>query len=192
MMAQGKNFLFPSLVLSVFLLCPAAFAQGWQEYAYADYGFAVSFPDAPKIVSGRYQLPDGSSVPARIYSVTDAVGDYRVVIADFVNRPESENTIIDAAEANLKRSGDVKVEMSARVQAVFGRQLSLAGRDGSHVSAALFMYQHRLYQITGTAAPAAALAGSSDAIRFQQSLRFTGNTAGFLGLNLLFGALRQL
>jgi hypothetical protein len=192
MMAQEKNFLFSSLVLSVFLLCPRAFAQSWQEYAYADYGFAVSFPDAPKIESGRYQLPDGSSVPARIYSVTDTVGDYRVVIADFANRTESENTVIDAAEANLKRNRDVKVEMGARVQAVFGRQLSLAGRDGSHISAALFMYQHHLYQITGTAAPAAALAGSSDAIRFQQSLRFTGNTAGFLGLNLLFGALRQL
>ncbi len=192
MMAQGKNLLFSPLVLSVFLLCPVALAQGWQEYAYADYGFAVSFPDAPKIESGRYQLPDGSSVPARIYSVTDTVGDYRVVIADFANRPESENAIIDAAETNLKRNADVKVEMGARVQAVFGRQLSLAGRDRSHVSAALFMYQHRLYQITGTALPAAALAGSSDAIRFQQSLRFTGNTAGFLGLNLLFGALRQL
>ena len=178
--------------IPLLLFCGAAFAEGWQEYVYADYGFAVSFPEAPKTESGRFQLPGGSVVPATIYSVTEPDGDYRVTIADFTNRPEGENSILGSAETNLKRNATVKVEMPARVQAVFGRQLSLAGRDGSHISVALFVYQHRLYQIAGTAFPAAALAGSSDAIRFQQSLRFTGNTAGFLGLNLLFGALRQL
>ena len=191
-MAPRARILFASAAIPVLLFCAGASAAGWQEYVYGDYGFAVSFPQAPKIEAGGFQLPDGSNVPARIYSVTQPEGDFRVVIADFANRPESENTIIDAAEATLKRNGVVKIELPARVQAVFGRQLSLAGRDGSHVSAALFVYEHRLYQITGTAAPAAAMAGSSDAIRFQQSLRFTGNTAGFLGLNLLFGALRQL
>lgn len=189
---RARILLFPSALLSGLLLWGSASAQGWQEYVYGDYGFAVSFPDTPKIESGRYQLPDGTSVPARIYSVTDPAGDYRVVIANFANRPEGENAIIDAAETNLKRNGEVRVEMGARVQAVFGRQLSLAGHDGSHVSAALFVYQHQLYQIAGTAAPAAARAGSSDVIRFQQSLRFTGNTAGFLGVNLLLGALRRL
>lgn len=172
--------------------CGSAAADTWQEYVYGDYGFAVSFPQAPTVESGSFQLPGGLNVPARIYSVTQPDGDYRVTIADFTNRPESSNTIIDDAETLLKQHGDVKIELPARVQAVFGRQLSLNQRDGSHISAALFVYQHRLYQITGTAMPAAALAGSSDAIRFQQSLRFTGNTAGFFGLNFLFGALRQL
>jgi hypothetical protein len=192
MMNRGKTFPFAFAVISAWLFCGSAAAESWQEYVYGDYGFAVSFPDAPKIESGGFQLPDGSNVPARIYSVTKPDGDFRVVIADFANRPESDNAIIDAAETTLKRNGAVKIELPARVQAVFGRQLSLAGRDGSHISAALFVYEHRLYQITGTAAPPAAIAGSSDAIRFQQSLRFTGNTAGFFGLNLLFGALRQL
>lgn len=172
--------------------CGGAAADTWQEYVYGDYGFAVSFPKAPTVESGNFQLPGGQNVPARIYSATEADGDYRVTIADFTNRPESNNAIIDGAETMLKQHGNVKVELPARVQAVFGRQLSLNQRDGSHISAALFVYQHRLYQVTGTSAPAAALAGSSDAIRFQQSLRFTGNTAGFFGLNFLFGALRQL
>jgi hypothetical protein len=121
-----------------------------------------------------------------------ADGEYRVVIADFTNRPESDSAMINAAEEALKRNGTVKVELPARVQAVFGRQLSVAGNDGSHTSAALLVYQKRLYEIIGTASPAAAQAGSSDAIRFQQSLRFTGNTMGFLGINLILGALRRL
>ncbi len=183
------------LVVVAFLglcICGSATADTWQEYVYRDEGFAVSFPKVPIVESGSFQLPGGQTVPARIYSATDPDGDYRITIADFSNRPESDNTIIDGAEAMLKQHGAVKVELPARVQAVFGRQLSLNQRDGSHISAALFMYQHRLYQITGTATPGAALAGSSDAIRFQQSLRFTGNTAEFFGLNFLFGALRRL
>ncbi len=180
------------LALPVLLICSGAAAATWQEYVYSDYGFAVSFPQSPKTGSGRFALPDGSSVPAVIYSVTDADGDYRVTIADFTKRPENERSIIDAAEANLKRDADVKIELPARVQAVFGRQLSLAGHDGSHISAAVFVYQRRLYEVTGTASAPAAQAGSSEAIRFQQSLRFTRNTGGFLGLNLLLGVLRQL
>lgn len=172
--------------------CGSAAADTWQEYVYGDYGFAVSFPQAPMVESGSFPLPGGLNVPARIYAVTQPDGDYRVTIADFSNRPESDNTIINDAESILKQHGEVRVELPARVQAVFGRQLSLNQRDGSHISAALFVYRHRLYQVTGTSTPAAALAGSSDAIRFQQSLRFTGNTAGFFGLNFLLGALRQL
>jgi hypothetical protein len=189
---RSANMRLMIAAIPALLVCGPAFAQGWQEYVNAQYAFAVSFPEAPKTESGRFQLLDGAVVPTTTYAVTDADGDYRVTIADFTNRPEGENSILDNAEAALKRSATVKVEMPARVQAVFGRQLSLAGQDGSHISAALFVYQHRLYQITGTAFPAAAQAGSSDAIRFQQSLRFTGNTAGFLGLNLLLGALHQL
>src|SRR5579863_2982245 len=94
-------------VLAGLVFCGGASAGSWQEYVYADYGFAISFPDAPKIQGGRFPLPDGSQVPARIYSVTQPDGDYRVVIADFANRPESENTIIDTAEAGLKRNGEV-------------------------------------------------------------------------------------
>jgi hypothetical protein len=189
---EGAHMRLLIAAIPALLVCGPAFAQSWLEYVYPDYGFAVSFPEAPKTESGRFQLLDGSVVPSTVYAVTDAGGDYRVTIADFTNRPESENSILDSAETNLKRNATVKVEMPARVQAVFGRQLSLSGQDGSHMSVALFVYQHRLYQITGTAFPAAAQAGSSDAIRFQQSLRFTGNTAGFLGINLLLGALRRL
>ncbi len=180
------------LAIPALLVCGGASAASWQEYVYANYGFAVSFPQPPKTGSGRFQLPDGASVPAVVWSVTEPDGDYRVTIADLTRRSESERGIIDGVEATLKRDADVKVELPARVQAVFGRQISLAGHDGSHISAAVFVYQHRLYEITGTASAAAAQAGSSDAIRFQQSLRFTGNTGGFLGLNLLLGVLRQL
>src|SRR5437868_15426426 len=115
------------IALPALLLSASAFAESWQEYIYADYAFAISFPQNPKIEAGRFELPGGASVPARIYSLSVPDGNYRVVIADFSNRPETENAIIAAAENSLKHNGIVKVELPARVQAVFGRQLSVAG-----------------------------------------------------------------
>ena len=56
---------------------------------------------------------------------------------------------------------------------VFGHQLSIAERDGSRVAVALFAYRGRLYQIEGKSLPAGKDA-TADAIRFVQSLIFTG------------------
>jgi hypothetical protein len=55
---------------------------------------------------------------------------------------------------------------------VYGRQLSIVGADGTRSSDAIFYHLGRLYQIEGKA-----ISGNeapSYAIRFQQSLIFTG------------------
>ena len=175
-----------SVLLSGLVLSRTAAAQDWREYVYPDYGFAIHFPADPKIETGVYKLPDGSDVPARIYSLAQDEGVYTVTIADFAQSPLGEKAVMDQAVEVLKRDAEVKIDLPARVQSVYGRQLSLSGQDGSHSSVALFFYQHRLYEINGTVVGAAANAGSSDAIRFQQSLRFTNTASGFFGLGNLF------
>ena len=72
--------------------------------------------------------------------------------------------------------GEIKLDIPHRISRVYGRQLSIAGRDGSHASIALFYHQKRLYQIQGLALPSGE-DGTADAIRFQQSLIFTTNAA---------------
>jgi hypothetical protein len=63
--------------------------------------------------------------------------------------------------------------------------LSIAGRDGSRSSIAVFYYQRRLYQIQGVALPSGGDA-TADAIRFQQSLVFTNNAANRTRLEPVF------
>jgi len=162
-----------SLIVCALLVAGSAAAQEWREYIYSDYGFAIHFPADPKIETGIYRLADGSSVPARIYSLSESGGVYTVTIADFTQSPLAEKAVIDQAVESLTRDGEAKVDLPARVQFVYGRQLSINGRDGSHTSVALFYHERRLYQIKGTVLATAADAGASDAIRFQQSLRFT-------------------
>jgi hypothetical protein len=84
-----------------------------------------------------------------------------------------ETAVIDHAIKTLSQGGEIKVDIPARVSRVYGRQLSIAGSDGSRSSVAIFYFKGRLYQIEGIALPDAKDAGSY-VIRFQQSLVFTG------------------
>ena len=97
-------------------------------------------------------------------------------MVDFSDVQTEEKAVIDHAIRTLSQAGEIKLDIPHRISRVYGRQLSIAGRDGSHASIALFYHQKRLYQIQGLALPSAE-DGTADAIRFQQSLIFTTNAA---------------
>jgi hypothetical protein len=83
-----------------------------------------------------------------------------------------ESAVIDHAIKTLTQGAEIKLDIPARVARVYGRQLSIAGADGTRSSVAIFYHLGRLYQIEGRA-----ISGNesgSYAIRFQQSLIFTG------------------
>ena len=186
-----------ALILAAALIAGPALAQGWREYAYPDLGFALHFPDDPRIEETTYMAFDGTTVPARVYSLNQETSAYRMIVADFSRRPNlSDKQVIDLAIKTLAQEAEVKLDIPARVNRVFGRQLSLLSKDGSRSSVALFYFQRRLYQIQGTILPANPDSSSGEAIRFQQSLRFTNNAsrlfnndvARLLGLDGVFGA----
>jgi hypothetical protein len=159
------------IAAALFTATPLA-AQGWAEYAYPDYGFSVAFPAEPRIQETTYQAAEGTAVPARVYSVAQNGAELILTVAELSGTTIGENAVLDYAVANLTRGSTIKVDIPHRISAVYGRQLSIAGADGSHSSIAVFYYKQRLYQIEGKALPAKTDA-SADAIRFQQSLVFT-------------------
>ena len=186
-----------ALIFVMVLIAGSAAAQGWREYTYPDLGFALHFPDDPKIEDTTYMTASGISVPARVYSLNQDSSAYRMIVADFSRRTNlNDRQVIDLAIKTLAQEAEVKLDIPARVSRVFGRQLSLLGKDGSRSSVALFYYQRRLYQIQGTILPANPDPSSGEAIRFQQSLRFTNyaprpfnnDIAHLLGLDSVFGA----
>jgi hypothetical protein len=158
------------LLASLALAAPAL-ADTWKQYADPTYAFAVSFPDDPQIETTTYAAPDGRPVPARVYSVTQQTGVFKMTVADLSDTGLEEGAVIDGAIKTLSQEGEIKLNIPARVSRVFGRQLSILGGDGSRSSVALFYYEGRLYQIEGTSLPASN--ATADAIRFQQSLIFT-------------------
>ena len=167
-----------AMILATALIAGPAAAQGWREYTYPDRAFALHFPDDPRIEDTVYIPADGTAVPARIYSLDQETSAYRMIVADFSSRTNlNDGQVIDLAIKTLAQEAEVRLDIPARVNRVFGRQLSLAGKDGSRSSVALFYYRRRLYLIKGTVLPANADSSSGEAIRFQQSLRFTNNAS---------------
>ena len=158
-----------AFVLAAFVVSAPAAAQTWKEYNYPDYSFSVSFPADPQIETATYQAADGRSVPARIYSVRQNNGVFKVTVADLANTGLQEKAVIDHAVKTLSQGNRVTVDFPHRIYQVYGRQLSLVGADGSRSTVAVFDTNGRLYQIEAKILPGGA---DTDLIRFQQSLIF--------------------
>jgi hypothetical protein len=162
-----------SIVTMLVLAAPAA-AQGWKEYSYPDYFFEVAFPAEPKIETTTFQAADGALVEARVYSATRERGAFTLTIAELPGRAAAKDQEIDHAAKELIKDGTIKLDIPHRISQVYGRQLTIAGADGSYSSVALFYYKRRLFQIEGKVFPGGDNS-TADAIRFQQSLVFTAS-----------------
>jgi hypothetical protein len=158
-------------VLAAFFASTPALAQGWEEYAYPDYAFAVAFPANPQVENTTFQIAPGRSVPAQVYSVRQNNVVLKATVADLANTNLEESAVIDQAIKVLSEGGTVNVNVPARIYRVYGRHVTSEWADGSRSMAQLFYYQGRLYLIE---AKALNVSDSEFAlVRFQQSLTFT-------------------
>jgi len=157
----------------IFAVTGPAAAQNWQEYSYPDYSFRVSFPADPQVETITYQIADDRGVEARVYAVHREDAEFKVTVAELADPAPEETALIDRAIRMLSAGGEVKVNIPHRINRVFGRQLSILHGDGSRAAVAVFDYNGRLYQIEGKSLPTGDDA-TADAIRFVQSLVFTG------------------
>ncbi len=164
-----------AIIFALFFACSPAAAQSWKEYAYPADFFSVAFPTEPKVETTTYPGADGRPAEARVYSVSQDGGLFRMTVADLKDPAMQESAVLDHAVRMLSQGSEIKVDIPHRISRVYGRQLSLAAPNGSYSSVAVFYHKGRLYQIEGTALPGAANA-TADAIRFQQSLVFTDDS----------------
>jgi hypothetical protein len=160
-----------AFILALTLAGPAM-AADWTEFTYPDFSFTVHFPAAPKVESAIYQAPDGRSLEARVYSVTQDSGTFKLTIADVPQGGTDETALVGHAIKSLTQGGTIKLDIAHRIRSTYGRQLAVAGADGGYSYVAVFYYQKRLYQIEGKAFASGGQA-EVDAMIFQQSLDLT-------------------
>jgi len=159
-------------VVAALALSGAAVAQvsnDWVEFSAPDMSFTVSFPVVPQVQNTTYQVAAGRSVPAEVYSARTSNGIFTVTVADLANSGLQENAVIDFAVNKMSAGGEVKVNFPHRIYQVYGRQMSVAGKDGSHSTIAMFDTNGKLFQIEAKVLPRG---NDVDLIRFQQSLIF--------------------
>jgi hypothetical protein len=158
-----------AFAVAVFVVNGPAAAQSWQEYSYPEYAFSVAFPADPKVEMTTYEIADGRSSPARVYSARQDKGQFKMTVADLANTGLDEKAVIDHAVKTLSQGATVKVNIPARIYQVYGRQLTVEGADGSRSMVAIFDIMGRLYQIEAKAPPGG---NEFELTRFQQSLVF--------------------
>ena len=161
-----------AFVFALFLAGTPAIAEDWMEYEYPDYSFAVNFPAQPSIETTTYQTPDGRSFEARVYSVKQADGLFKLTIADLPDSGTDENALVTQAVNTFIQGGVVQLDMPHRIRSFYGRQLGIAEKNGGYSYVAVFYHKKRLYQIEGRAFVGGGQA-EVDAMRFQQSLDLT-------------------
>jgi hypothetical protein len=158
-----------SFAVAAFVASGPAVAQSWEDYSYPEYAISVAFPASPQIETTTYQIADGHSVPARVYSVRQDNGEFKMTVADVANAGLDEKAVIGYAIKTLSEAGTVKVNIPHRIYQVYGRQLTVERADGSRSMVAMFDFMGRLYQIEAKVPPGG---NEFELTRFQQSLVF--------------------
>ena len=156
--------------VAIIVASAPAGAQDWKEYEFPSEGFKAAFPAEPKVETTSYQAAGGRSVEARVYSVVQEGGAFKVTVADLSHTEMSDGNVMAYAVMMLSRGGELKMNLPHSTRRIIGRQASIDGVDGSQTYASVFYHNRRLYQIEGTV-PAGG--STADAIRFQQSFDFT-------------------
>lgn len=156
-----------AVALSIVLLAGGARAQGFQEYAYPDAGFSAQFPVQPTVSEIQYRA-GAVSGPAKVYAARQGSAEYSVTVVDMSASPADGDAAVDAAVKALAATGQIKLDVRARIDRQFGREVSVQAKDGGQITTAVFYVGKKLYVLAGrTDADASGLAA-----HFQQSLQF--------------------
>ena len=102
-------------------------------------GFTVAFPAEPKVEPTSCQASSGRSVEARVYSVVQESGEFKVTVADLSHTEMSEGNVMAYAVLMLSRGGDVKIDIPS-TRRIIGRQASIDGVDGRQTYASVFTF----------------------------------------------------
>src|SRR5579871_4347869 len=134
-----------AFMVALFAASTGASAQDWKEYEYPNETFTAAFPAEPKMATTTYQAPRGRLVEARVYSVVQEDGAFKVTVAEMSDIQESEGNLMAYAVFMLSRRGELQFNIPHSTRRVIGRQARLEGADGSQTYASVFFHNRRLY-----------------------------------------------
>jgi hypothetical protein len=100
-----------AFIVAMIAASAPADAQGWREYEYPNEGFTAAFPAEPKAETTSYQVSGGRLVEARVYSVVQEGGAFKVTVADWSHTEMSEGNVMAYAILMLSRGGEVKFDI---------------------------------------------------------------------------------
>jgi hypothetical protein len=162
----------PALGLACAVLVAASPAFAWDIFTFPEAKFAAQFPSQPQVGAATWRTNGGLEVPAQRYATQSGNVAYSVLLADFSGTALEKDAAIADGVKVFGAEGEVLVDVEARINAEYGRELSVKRKDGGHDIVAIFFFDNHLYVLNGRAAPPNPTAATANLIRFQQSLNF--------------------
>ena len=155
-------------------------AQGWAEYRNTEEGFLVNLPGEPKVETITYRTQSGASVPARVFSATEAMNRYSMTVVNLSSSAaDDDGTKAMAHEASmLRKRGRIRFEEPSTLDGINGHQLSIVEPSERRVLIQLYYYNHKLYIAEGNTAP-----GAFEAALFQTSVAMIHPDGRVVNLN---------
>src|SRR5262245_34243883 len=114
-----------SFIVAMIAASAPAGAQVWREYEYPKEGFTAAFPADPKVETTSYKAFGGRLVEARVYSVVQEGGEFKVTVADLSHIETSEGNVMAYAVMMLSREGEIKLDIPHSTRRIIGRQASI-------------------------------------------------------------------
>jgi hypothetical protein len=96
--------------VAVLFISGAASAQTWSEYVNRGDFFSVNLPGDPTEQDISYKTPKGTSLPAHVYTATDAKGTYSMTVVDYNSAPGEIATAVDDAVKMIRMKGTPKYD----------------------------------------------------------------------------------
>ncbi|HYR88755.1 MAG TPA: hypothetical protein VE422_32050 [Terriglobia bacterium] len=171
------------LLPAVLILCVSmpCFAEDYIEFVDRAERFGVSFPGQPQIRDITFMSEEGSTLPARLYTVQSASGRYSVTVVNYTTVAATfvRASIAWAAWNIRKHGGDITYDAFAQVDRIEGHQLQITNADKSRTFVAIHLHARRLYILEATVPP-----NSVPPALFQQSLRILDENGTQIRYNL--------
>jgi hypothetical protein len=172
--AREKKMRVSAIMVAIVGLLTAspALAQAWFLYESEEDNFTVNFPSDPVIDATTYRLPSGQEASARVYTVKDDAGTYKVTVVDYegISAEETASSIEDAANKFRERGGEVTLDEFGYFEGADSQIMQISNPDGTrsyvviaHLPPASGLI--KLYILEGISPPGSVVAGV-----FQQSL----------------------
>ena len=162
--------------------CGAAQAQEWQTYTYPNPGFAIQFPAVPEVQTDKFKNASGVTLPITRYVVRQEGAQYTLSVVNYSSTNADALGTIGETARSFSAKGKVNSNTGGRINASYGRELTVTESDGSRSDIAIFFVDNHLYTAVGRASPPNPLDRAADTARFQQSLQFPDDDGSFRGL----------
>jgi hypothetical protein len=164
--------------LAFALAAGSASGAAWTKIVDRERQFTMRFPGEPIAEDAEYRTASGAVLPARIYSLERDTARYRLTIIDYAGHEKEEAGARGFAVETLKGKGKAVHDAHAWQDGLPGDHVVVAAPDGRRISAAVHLFEHRLY-----IAEASDVGGAATTEPFVTSLIITHKDGTWLNLD---------